>query len=214
MTETDYKSCRDAKTAEEYLLRCLFKAEEERDEAIAYCDGVREAEEKRIEAEKEAQRGLEEKAKNAPVFSVKETKAVKYEVAPAYRFCDKDYGLDSVETLTDALNLDDEKLYEWACKSYHGEKCWCSFRPINRTEKAFDYILTYYSGNETDLQVFVSDESWPEDFKQLMVDEVELNRFCPIANDNEVKALAITKLREELKEAISRLSKKDGKNES
>lgn len=26
-----HASCRDAKTAEEYLLRCLFKAEDERD---------------------------------------------------------------------------------------------------------------------------------------------------------------------------------------
>lgn len=32
-----YKNCRSAKTAEEYLLKCLFAAEEERDKALAYC---------------------------------------------------------------------------------------------------------------------------------------------------------------------------------
>lgn len=41
-------NCRSAKTAEEYLLKCLFKAEDERDAAVAYCEQVREAEEERI----------------------------------------------------------------------------------------------------------------------------------------------------------------------
>lgn len=45
----NYKNCRDAKTAEEYLLKCLFKAEDERDKAVAYCGGVREAEEENLE---------------------------------------------------------------------------------------------------------------------------------------------------------------------
>lgn len=209
MTETNFKSCRDAKTAEEYLLKCLFKAEDERDEAMAYCEGVRQAEEERIEAEKEAQKELEEKAKNAPVFSVKETKTVKYKVASAYKFCDKDYGLADVKTLTDALNLDDEKLYEWACKSYSGEKGWYSFIPINRTEKTFDYTFVYYGDDETDLQTFVSEEGWPENFEKLTVDEAKINKFCLITEDSKIKALAITGLRKELKDAISRLLKKE-----
>lgn len=204
-----HASCRDAKTAEEYLLRCLFKAEDERDEAIAYCDGVRQAEEDRIEAEKEAQKELEEKAKNAPVFSVKETKTVKYEVSSAYKFCNKDYGLADVKTLTNVLNLDDEKLYEWACKRYSGEKDWCSFSPIKRTEKTFDYVLAYYNGDETDLQAFVSEESWPENFEKLMVDEAKIDKFCLITEDSKIKALAIADLRKELKDAISRLLKKE-----
>ena len=193
MTETNFKSCRDAKTAEEYLLRCLFKAEDERDEAIAYCDGVRRAEEERIKAAEEAQKELEEKAKNAPVFSVKETKTVKYKVASAYKFCDKDYGLADVKTLTDALNLSDEELYEWACKNYSGEKG-CD--------------------DETDLQAFVSEEGWPENFEKLMVDEAKIDKFCLITEDSKIKALAITDLRKELKDAISRLLKRADKNES
>lgn len=155
-----HASCRDAKTAEEYLLRCLFKAEDERDEAVAYCEGIRQAEEERIKAAEEAQKELEEKAKNAPVFEVKETKTVKYKVARAYQFCDKDYGLADVKTLTDALNLDDEKLYEWACKIYSGEKGRYSLVPIKRTEKIFDYTFVYYNDDDgTDLQAFVSKES-------------------------------------------------------
>lgn len=213
MSVKGYKSCRDAKTAEEYLLKCLFKAEEERDEAVAYCDGVRKAEEERIKAEKEFQKEFEEKAKNAPVFSVKEIKTVKYEVAHAYKFYNNDYGLDSVETLTNVLNLNDEELYKWARKSYQGEKTWCSVMPIKRIEKTFDYILTYYNGDGTDLQTFVSEYGWPENFEKLMVNEIKINDFCLIAEDNKVKALAITKLREELEEAISRLLKRDDKGE-
>lgn len=62
----NYKNCRDAKTTEEYLLKCLFKAEDERDKAVAYCNDVREAEEARIKAAEEAQREFEEKAKKRP----------------------------------------------------------------------------------------------------------------------------------------------------
>lgn len=43
-----YKNCRSAKTAEEYLLKCLFAAEEEKDKALSYCEEVRIAEEERI----------------------------------------------------------------------------------------------------------------------------------------------------------------------
>lgn len=175
---------------------------------------MRKAEEERIKAAEEAQKELEEKCKNAPVFEVKEIKAVKYSAACASSLCNKDYGLDSVETLTNALNLDDDELYEWACKSYSGEKGWYSLSPIKRTENTFDYIFTYYTDDETNLQVFASEEEWPENFRPIMIDEVELNQFCLITEDSKIKALAITNLREELKEAISRLLKRDGKNES
>lgn len=209
----NYKNCRNAKTVEEYLLKCLFQAEEERDEAVAYCDGVRKAEEERIKAAEEAQRELEEKAKNAPVFEVKETKTVKYKVNSAYSFCYKDYGLDSVETLTNALNLDDDELYEWACKSYSGEKGWYSLRPIERTKKTFDYVLAFSSDSDDSLYTFVSDESSPECFHELKTDNAELGEFCPISKDDEVKALAISTLRESLKEAIEKLNKRADSND-
>lgn len=195
------------------MLKCLFQAEEERDKAVAYCDGVRKAEEERIKAAEEAQRELEEKAKNAPVFEVKETKTIKYKVNSAYSFCDKDYGLDSVETLTNALNLDDDELYEWACKSYSGEKGWYSLRPIERTKKTFDYVLTFSSDSDDSLYTFVSDESSPEYFYELKTDDVELGEFCPISKDDEVKALAISSLRGSLKEAIEKLNKRADSNE-
>lgn len=203
----NYKNCRNAKTAEEYLLKCLFQAEEERDEAVAYCEGVREAEEARIKAAEEAQRELEEKAKNVLVFEVKETKTVSYEVADDYRFYKKDYGLANVETLTNALNLNDEDLYEWADKSYHGEDEWYSVMPIRRSEKTYDYTLTYCSSDdETDLHTFVSETYDPENFIEIETNGVAINTIYPISKDEEIKAFAITQLRGALQRAINRLN--------
>lgn len=205
---SNYKNCRDAKTAEEYLLKCLFQAEDERDKAAAYCDGVRKAEEERIKAAEEAQKEFEEKVKNAPAFEVRETKAVKYVAADSYRFYREDYGLADVEVLTNALNLNDDNLYEWALKAYSGEKSWYIVRPIERTEKIFDYVLAFSSDSDDSLYTFVSDESSPEYFYELKTDDVELGEFCPISKDDEVKALAISSLRESLKEAIEKLNKR------
>lgn len=210
----NYKNCRNAKTAEEYLLKCLFQAEDERDKAVAYCEGVREAEEARIKAAEEAQKELEEKAKNVPVFEVKETKTVSYEVADDYRFYEKDYGLADVETLTNALNLNDEDLYEWADKSYHGEKSWYSVMPIRRSEKTYDYTLTYCSGDEDDLHTFVSETYDPENFTEIETNGAAINEICPISKDEEVKAFAIAQLREALQRAINRLNERADKDEA
>ena len=209
----NFKNCRDAKTAEEYLLKCLFQAEDERDKAVAYCEAVRQDEEERIKAAEEAQKEFEEKVKNAPVFEVKETKAVKYVAADSYRFYKEDYGLADVDALTNVLNLDDDGLYTWAIKNYHGEKSWYSVTPIERTEKIFDYVLAFSSDSDDSLYTFVSDESSPEYFYELKTDDVELGEFCPISKDDEVKALAISSLRESLKEAIEKLNKRADSND-
>lgn len=208
----NYRNCRNAKTAEEYLLKCLFQAEEERDEAVAYCEGVREAEEERIKAAEEAQREFEEKAKNAPVFEVKEIETVEYKIAPNYKLYDKDYGLADVEVLTNALNLNDEDLYEWACESYHGEKNWYSVIPIERHEKTFDYVLAFSSDDGESLYTFVSDECSPEVFEELITGEANTGVICPISKDAEIKALAITELRKALQKTINHLNERADKD--
>lgn len=208
----NYKNCRNAKTAEEYLLKCLFQAEEERDEAVSYCNGVREAEEERIKAAEEAQKKFEEKVKNAPVFEVKETKTVKYEVASDYRFYEERYGLADIEVLTNALNLNDDDLYEWALKSYSRERSWYSVTPIERSEKIFDYVLTFSSDDGESLYTFVSDECSPESFYELVTGEANTGVICPISKDAEIKVLAIAELREVLQRAINHLNERADKD--
>lgn len=157
---------------------------------------------------------MKKKPKNAPVFEVKETKAVKYVAADSYRLCKEDYGvLADVEMLTNAFNLNDGDLYEWALKEYSGEKSWYITRPIERTEKIFDYVLAFSSDSDDSLYTFVSDEISPEYFHELKADDVELGEFCPISKDDEVKALAISSLRESLKEAIEKLNKRADSND-
>lgn len=208
----NYKNCRNAKTAEEYLLKCLFQAEEERDEAVAYCNGVREAEEERIKAAEETQKELKKKAKNTPVFEVKEIKTVSYKVAQDYKLYDKDYGLADTEVLTNALNLNDEDLYEWAQKSYHGEKSWYSVIPIKRSEHTYDYVLAFSSDDGDSLYTFVSDVCSPEAFDELETTEARTGAICPISKDAEIKVLAIAELREVLQRAINRLNERADKD--
>lgn len=92
------------------------------------------------------------------------------------------------------------------------KKSWYITRPIERTEKIFDYVLAFFSDSDDSLYTFVSDESSPEYFYELKTDNAELKEFCPISKDDEVKALAISSLRESLKEAIEKLNKRADKD--
>lgn len=68
------KDCRNAKTAEEYLLQCLFKAEDDRDKAIAYCDEVR--------AKEDEHKAYIESLGNLPVYYYVRTNAVSGRLHP------------------------------------------------------------------------------------------------------------------------------------
>lgn len=132
-----YKNCRSVKTAEEYLLKCLFAAEEERDKAVFYAESLKIAENKRIEEEKERNRKFKEKLKEAPVFQVKETKTISFEVEPSYRLIKPEYMIGNFETLSNILQKDDKELYEWASKRYkaEGTSYFSDLTPILRKEK-------------------------------------------------------------------------------
>lgn len=108
----EYINCRDSKTAEEYLLKCLFQAEDERDKAIAYCDQVKAEEEARIKQAEEDEKALQEKLKEAPVFKVQKTETVKYEIAPSYHYKNESYGLNDPSELQEILKLNDEDFWE------------------------------------------------------------------------------------------------------
>lgn len=201
---TNHKDCRNAKTADEYLLKCLFKAEDERDEAVAYCEGVRKAEEERIAREEEAQAELTRKLEDAPVFSVEETETVLYRVSNAYRYKDKDYGLNDPTVLRDALALDDDAFYEWACKTYRGPKDWYLMKPIERVGKTYDYVLTV-DGDGMAYR-YVSTMGDPSSFDGVS-DRAETGSVLDIALDDETKKLAIAEAREEIGKALEYLEK-------
>lgn len=201
---TDCKDCRNAKTADEYLLACLFKAEDERDEAVAYCEGVRKDEEERVARAEEAQAELMRKLEDAPVFSVEETETVLYRVSSAYRYKDALYGLNDPSVLRVVLDLDDDEFYEWACKTYRGPKDWCSMKPIERVEKTYDYVLTVNCGGT--VYRYVSTIGDPSSFEEV-VDSAETGSVLDIALDDEAKKPAIAEAREEIGKALAGLEK-------
>lgn len=200
---TDHKDCRNAKTADEYLLKCLFKAEDERDEAVAYCEGVRKAEEERIAREEEAQVELLRKLEDAPVFSVEETETVLYRVSNAYRYKDKDYGLNDPAVLRDALDLDDDAFYEWATKSYTASRYY-SIKPIERVEKTYDYVLRV--DYDDTVARYVSTMGDPSSFDDVS-DSAVIGYVLDIALDDEARKLAIAQAREEIGKALECLEK-------
>ena len=200
---TNHKDCRNAKTADEYLLKCLFKAEDERDEAVAYCEGVRKAEEESIAREEEAQAELLRKLEDAPVFSVEETETVLYRVSRAYRYRDKDYGLNDPSVLRDALALDDDAFYEWATKSYTASRYY-SIKPIERVEKTYDYVLRV--DYDDTVARYVSTMGNPSSFDDVS-DSAVIGYVLDIALDDEARKLAIAQAREEIGKALADLEK-------
>lgn len=134
---TTNKDCRNAKTAEEYLLQCLFKAEDDRDKAIAYCDEVR--------AKEDEHKAYIESLGDLPVYDYVRTNAVKAEVTTDYRL--RNFKLNSGYSFEDMLKMNDEQLIEVAtdtrkaCISYYGDK-----EPLIKIKKkTFDILLSYGS---------------------------------------------------------------------
>lgn len=131
------KDCRNAKTAEEYLLQCLFKAEDDRDKAIAYCDEVR--------AKEDEHKAYIESLGNLPVYDYVRTNAVKAEVSTDYRL--RNFKLNSGYSFEDMLKMNDEQLIEVATDtrkasiSYYSDK-----EPLIKIKKkTFDILLSYGS---------------------------------------------------------------------
>ena len=202
-----YKNCQSAKTAEEYLLKCLFAAEEERDKAVFYAESLKIAENKRIEEEEEKNRRLEEKLKEAPIFQVKDTKTISFEVAPSYKLIKPEYMIGNLETLSDILQKDDKKLYEWASKRYkaEGTSYLSDLTPILKKEKTYDYILAYME-DETTERIFVSQEWYPQEFTELRTEYYNrTDEIYPLEMEEEVKKMAIQELRKNLQSAIDSL---------
>lgn len=199
-----YKNCRSAKTAEEYLLKCLFAAEEERDKALSYYKEVRAAEEERIKQAQTKEEEFQEKLKNAPVFEVKETETIRFKVEPSYMFIKPDYKLNDVKTLSDLLEKSDEDLYEWASQSYEPMpgSYYSNLRPINLTKKTYDYVLSYMEDEDTK-KTFVSEEWYPQDFIELRAEYYNrTDEIYPLEMEEEVKKMAIQELRKNLQGAI------------
>ena len=134
---TTNKDCRNAKTAEEYLLQCLFKAEDDRDKAIAYCDEVR--------AKEDEHKAYIESLGNLPVYDYVRTNAVSAEITSDYLL--NNFSLDSEYSFEDMLKMNDEQLIEVATDTRKASISYCGDKEplIKIKKKTFDILLSYGS---------------------------------------------------------------------
>lgn len=196
------KDCRNAKTAEEYLLQCLFKAEDDRDKAIAYCDEVR--------AKEDEHKAYIESLGKLPVYDYVKTNAIKAEIATDYRL--RNFKLESSCSLEDMLKMNDEQLIKIATDirkanlSYYGDK-----KPlIEIKKKTFDILLSY--GGE-DRYYSVASVNSPDSFYDLSTTtkEVSENTCDTWAKEDlldELLKIAVSELRINIERVVESLNAK------
>lgn len=196
------KDCRNAKTAEEYLLQCLFKAEDDRDKAIAYCDEVR--------TKEDEHKAYIESLGNLPVYDYVKTDAVRADVSSHYRLSDSSYNLISDYSLEDMFKMNDEQLLEIATDvqkastRYYGDA-----RPFIQIEReTFDILLTFGSDQK---YYSVVNANTPYSFHDLSTTakEVSENNSNIWAKEDlldDLLKVSVSELRESIKSAIERIN--------
>lgn len=197
------KDCRNAKTAEEYLLQCLFKAEDDRDRATAYCDEVR--------AKEDEHKAYIESLGNLPVYDYVRTNAVRAEVVSDYRLTNSSYKLISDYSLEDMSKMNDEQLLkvatdvDAACIKYYERK------PLIQIEKkTFDILLSF--GSEKRYYSVASANS-PDSFNDLSATSKEVsdcnsNTWTKEDLLDDLLKEAVSELRKSIESAIESLNAK------
>lgn len=196
------KDCRNAKTAEEYLLQCLFKAEDDRDKAIAYCDEVR--------AKEDEHKAYIESLGNLPVYDYVRTNAVSAEITSDYLL--NNFSLDSEYSFEDMLRMNDEELLKvatdtkLACIKYYGDR-----KPFIKIKKeTFDILLSYGSKEK---YYSVARAGTPDSFYDLSTTakEVSENSCDTWAKEDlldELLKVSVSELRKYIERTIEHLNAK------
>lgn len=199
---TTNKDCRNAKTAEEYLLQCLFKAEDDRDKAIAYCDEVR--------AKEDEHKAYIESLGDLPVYDYVRTNAVRADVSNYYRLSDSSYKLISDYSLEDMLKMNDEQLLEIATDvqkastRYYGDA-----KPLIQIKsETFDILLTYGSEKR---YCSVASAGNPDSFYDLSTTTKEVSEsgsdtWAKEDLLDDLLKVSVSELRESIKSAIERIN--------
>lgn len=199
---TTNKDCRNAKTAEEYLLQCLFKAEDDRDKAIAYCDEVR--------AKEDEHKAYIESLGNLPVYDYVRTNAVSAEITSDYLL--NNFSLDSKYSFEDMLRMNDEELLKvatdtkLACIKYYGDR-----KPFIKIKKeTFDILLSY---DNDEKYYSVARAGTPYSFYDLLttIEEVLDSPYDAWVKEDlldDVLKAAVSQLRIYIKKAVEYLNAK------
>lgn len=179
--------------AEEYVFARLAMLEKEHDEHLKGTSAT-------TEKEPEETDGIE--------FKKEHITAVRYTTCGSWCFEEKDYGMGDIETLRDALELDDEGLYTWATKEYSGGTF--SLTPIQRQETKFEYQLIDTRGIKK--QIYAAEDYSFYQFNYISSDPY-CGRYCFIEHDDGAKGKAIADIRVSIKRAIDRLEREEDEEE-
>ena len=181
-------------SAEEYVFSRLEMLEKEHDEHLKGTSTT---------TEKEAENT------DGVVFKKEPITCVKYVTCGSWCFEEKDYGMGDIDTLRDAIELDDEGLYSWATKEYSGGTF--SLTPIQRQETEFEYQLIDTRGVKK--QVYAAEDYSFYQFNYISSQPCH-GRYCFIEQDSGAKGKAIADIRVAIKRAIDRLEREEDEEDS
>lgn len=174
-----------SRLAEEYVFERLAMLEKEHDEHLKGSS---------VNVEKEPKNTDGVEFKKEPIT------AVRYMTSGSWVFEDKDYGLNDVDRLREALEMDDEKLYEWATDEYGEGFHTCT--PITRQETEFAYQVI--DMNIVPNAIYASGKNSVGYFQHIS-DTPTRDSYCTLDNDDAAKAKAIEDIRYTIKCAIENL---------
>lgn len=180
----------------------FFKAEDDRDKAIAYCDEVR--------AKEDEHKAYIESLGDLPVYDYVRTNAVRADVSSYYRLSDSSYKLISGYSLEDMLKMNDEQLLEIATDvqkastKYYGDA-----KPFIQIEReTFDILLTFGSEKK---YYSVANAATPYSFHDLSttakeVSENNSNIWAKKDLLDDLLNVSVSELRESIEKAIERIN--------
>lgn len=176
-----------ASLAEEYVFARLAMLDKEHDEHLKAAS---------VNVYKEVDNTDGVEFKKEPVT------AVRYITCGSWVLENEDYGLGSIDNLREVLELDDEKLYEWATKEYGHD--YHAVMPINRQEVEFAYQIIDTRAMQK--QVFAAEKNSVGYFNCIS-DEPCSGCYCFLEHDEGAKKKAIADIRYSIKCAIENLER-------
>lgn len=176
-----------ASLAEEYVFARLAMLDKEHDE--------------HLKAASESVKKDDENTDDV-VFKKELIKVVRYTTSGSWVFEDKNYGLNDVDNLQKALELDDEELYKW-CSEEYGQG-WHTVTPINRQETEFTYQVI---DTRTVPATIYASEKGSVGYFQRISDEPTIGMYCTLDNDDAAKDKAILDIRYSIQCAIDNLER-------
>lgn len=172
-------------------------------------------ENERLRKENGELHGELEKAKECNGFGVfdlhKSTMMVKVNVVSGGTLTDRYEGI-TLESLREALGMDDNALWFWGMQSYKSTERWYSaLMPITIDYHTFQYTLRVIESRFDRTYVTDADKRYDDLYEAVEPDGEDcLGEWVDAERDDEVKRIALGRLRKSIRYAIEHMEAEDG----